>query len=60
MPPNGPAIKGGCVTRRPSGQLSSFFSQGAITVGAEGMARVFALPDCVSQAGVQVAIWLIR
>jgi len=40
---NGPAIKGGCVTRRPSGQVMLFFSGSIVTVGTEGMARVFAV-----------------
>ena len=40
---NGPAIKGGCVTRRPSGQVMLFFSRSIVTVGTEGMARVFAV-----------------
>ena len=49
MTTNGPAIKGGCVTRRRIRVESPYFSHEAVTVqaclpaGREGMARVFAV-----------------
>ena len=49
MTHNGPAIWGGCVTRRKHRSHPVFFSQKVVTVqaclpaGREGMARVFAV-----------------
>jgi hypothetical protein len=47
---NGTAIKGVCVTRRPSGHLSRYFRQKTVTVGKEGML----CPDEQSETGARV------
>jgi len=58
MPPNGPAIWGGCVTRRNSGRTTSPVSlaDGFIRPEKEGMARVFAIRVQILSSITSVAV----
>jgi hypothetical protein len=53
---NGTAIKGVCVTRRPSGHLSRYFRQETVTVGKEGMP----CPDECSETGARVFAVMVQ
>ena len=58
MPPNGPAIKGGCVTRRKHRVVSWYFSRETITVQG-GYGALFAVMVQILLSITSVAIQTI-